>query len=343
MSNILLTGMSASQASRSANEKSLNFAGVLNRVLTDLGHNVVWIDPDINLSAEDLDRYDAVLVGISPLTSLSSNRAYGALSIIDHMWGSDKLRFFIDAPQVNQITFSIKAVHSNPDSLTKSFFSYRKNFSAVTSNQALADRLLKSISKLMTEEWPIVLYPSLPWSVVDRIKNLLPSNVKSLIGINLDSYLLEDLESDEIRRDKWVVDSYKTDWTKSTAGSLVYPNSPMRWNKGWTDEQVIAQIKKSIGVLITPHKKDGTWWTYRYIQALNTLTPISTEWKESSKLGDAWSSLAASIEAMHPENRRILSMAQKDLYVSYIPAKGLAGQLLEAAIGLNNNQENNNE
>jgi hypothetical protein len=172
---------------------------------------------------------------------------------------------------------------------------------------------------------------------------LLPPNLKSLTGINLDSYLIENLESDEPRREKWVADTYRTDWAKSTAASLIYPNSPMKWNKGWTDIQVLGQIMKSIGVLISPHKKDGTWWTYRYIQALNTLTPVATEWKESSKLGEPWSVLAANIEAMHPENRRILAMAQKDLYISYIPSKGLAKQFLEAAVGLNNNQENNNE
>lgn len=343
MSNILLTGMSAPQASKSANTKSLNFAGVLDKVLTEAGHNVTWVDPNIDLSFEDLDTYDSVLVGLSPLTSLAANRLYGALSIIDLMWESPKLRLFIDAPQVNQITFSIKSVYLNPESLIKSFFSYRKDFSKVTSNEVLKQRLLNTVSKLMNEEWPSVIYPSLPWSTSDQIKNLLPPNLKSLTGINLDSYLIENLESDEPRRDKWVADTYKTDWAKSTTKTLTYPNSPMKWNKGWTDDQVMSQIVKSIGVLISPHKKDGTWWTYRYIQALNTLTPIATEWKESSKLGDAWTPLAASIEAMHPENRRILAMAQKDLYISYIPSKGLAKQFLEAAIGLNNNQENDNE
>jgi hypothetical protein len=343
MSNILLTGMSASQASESANKKSLNFAGVLNKVLTEVGHDVTWVDPDINFSYEDLDSYDSILVGISPLTSLAANRLYGALSIIDLMWDSPKLKLFIDAPKVNQITFSIKSIHSNPESFTKSFFSYRKDFSLVTSDELLKTRLFGAVEKLMDQDWPDVIYPTLPWSTPGKIKSLLPPNLKVLSGINLDSYLLQDLESEESRRDKWVADTHKTDWAKSTTASLIYPNSPMKWNKGWTDDQVLSQIEKSIGVLISPHKKDGTWWTYRYVQALNTLTPIATEWKESSKLGDAWEALASSIEAMHPENRRILAMAQKDLYKSYIPSKGLAGKILETTIGLNNNQENNNE
>lgn len=331
--------MSAPQASNSANNKSLAFAGVLNKVLLESGYSVDWTDPNINLTREDLDAYDSVIVGISPITSLSANRAYGALHIIDLLWDSPKLKLFIDAPQVNQITFSINSIISNPSSFTKSFFSYRKDFNKVTADEVLRTRLLNCIYKLGNDSWPSVLYPSLPWSDPDRIKKLLPKNVTQIVPINLDSYLLEDPDNSTEKREKWVIDNYKTDWVKSTVKSLVIQHFPMKWNKGWTDIQVFEQISRSLGVLITPYKKDGTWWSYRYIQALNSSTPIATEWKESSRIGTAWTVLASSIEAMSPESRKLLAMAQRDLYVSFIPGKEKALTILKTALGLNTNKE----
>jgi rRNA maturation protein Rpf1 len=45
MSKILLTGMSAAQASRKANARTLSFAGVLEKSLTNAGHEVLWEVP----------------------------------------------------------------------------------------------------------------------------------------------------------------------------------------------------------------------------------------------------------------------------------------------------------
>lgn len=333
--------MSASQASESANNRSLAFAGVLNKVLVELGHSVDWIDPDINFSFEELNSYDSILVGISPITSLAANRTYGALHIIDLMWDSQKLKFFIDAPQVNQITFSINSIKSNQDSFTKSFFSYRKDYKKVVSDEDLKLRLLQCVDKLANDTWPSVIYPSLPWSDSANIKKLLPINVSNLFAINLDSFLFEEIPFNDQRRDKWVVDTYKTDWAKSTIKTLVFPNFSMKWNKGVTDDQVFDQISRSSGVLITPYKKDGTWWSYRYVQALNALTPIATEWKESIKLGQEWAILAANIEDMSQETRKLLAMAQKDLYVGAVPEKERAKSILESMLGLVKTEENN--
>lgn len=94
----------------------------------------------------------------------------------------------------------------------------------------------------------------------------------------------------------------------------------MKWNKGWTDLQVEQQIAQSIGALITPHK-DMTWWTYRYIQAMNTATPISSLWLNTSVIGHSWSYLASAIEGMNPNERYDLSRAQAEAYLGSIPSK----------------------
>ena len=69
MSKILLTGMSAPHASTDANRRSLSFASLLSHVLSTQGHEVVQTDPEISWEESDLNEYDHVLVGVSPLTS----------------------------------------------------------------------------------------------------------------------------------------------------------------------------------------------------------------------------------------------------------------------------------
>jgi hypothetical protein len=82
--------MSAPQASSSANLKNLSFAGLINMALTDAGHEVVWASPSVYMTEETLNEFDAVVVGVSPITSMGANRVYGALNVIQTMWGSDK-------------------------------------------------------------------------------------------------------------------------------------------------------------------------------------------------------------------------------------------------------------
>jgi hypothetical protein len=343
MSKILLTGMSAPQASPSANSRTLSFAGLLHKSLTEAGHDVVWGDPDLNQTKAALSKFDSVVVGVSPLTSLAANRVYGALSIIDHLWGSPKLSLFIDAPQVSQIEFSINSIKTNPETFAKDFFSYRKGYQQVASDEKLKSRLLKCVTKLSESEWPTVMYPALPWSQDGSVKKLLPSGVTDLVGINLDSYLIQDRFIFEDRRRKWCVDNYKNAWVDSTLKTLTFPHSPLKWNKGWTDTQVIDQIDRSIGVLIAPQKREGSWWTTRVAQALGSYTPVITDWKQSASLGPEWDILAATFESMSDDKRLLVATAQRESYISRIPTKLTAMKLLESTIRVTNSQEESNE
>jgi hypothetical protein len=106
----------------------------------------------------------------------------------------------------------------------------------------------------------------------------------------------------------------------------------MKWNKGWTDEQVLEQIARSIGAIISPDKKDGTYWSYRYVQSMNTNTPVVTDWKESHALGDAWNVLATSIDTMSQDKRDLIATAQREIYIASIPSKQNAVETLQQLI-----------
>lgn len=334
MSRVFLTGMSAPQASSSANQKSFTFAGLLNKVLTDAGHEVTWASPSVYMTEETLDKFDAILVGVSPLTSVGANRVYGALNVINRLKDSDKLTLFIDTPTPSQIEPSLKSVISNPETLTKSFFSYRKEYSNVVADKDIFQSVFSGIDYLYNNDWTQTIYPKLPWK--SEIKIL--TNAKTnLTGINLDAHIIKDVQHGINRNPKWVIHSLSNPWAIATVASLVLPNSLMKWNKGWTDNQVEEQICRSIGAIISPDKKDGTYWSYRYIQALNTKTPVITDWKESGVLGDTWNILASSLEPMSQEKRDLIATAQKENYLAKIPSKQKSVEILQNILFRRNN------
>lgn len=333
MSKIFLTGMSAPQASPSANLKSLSYAGIINQVLTSAGHEVVWASPSVYMTREVLEEYDAILVGVSPITSMSANRVYGALNVIQTMWDSEKLTLFIDTPTPSQIEISLKSVITNPDSLIKPFFSYRKEYSNVVADKQIFKNALNAINLLYEADWQKTIHARLPWKSLDSIK-LAPNVKKNLIGLNLDSYVISDLDSSEERAHKWVYDSNDSNWYKTVTQLLKLPTLPMKVSKGSVDTDIYNQMKRSIGVLISPDKRDGTGWSYRYAQALNAKTPIVTDWKESGVLGSAWAVLGYSIEEMSQSKRDLVSLAQKESYLTQIPNKKDALKSLESILGI---------
>jgi len=329
MSKVFLTGMSASQASSSSNKKSLTFAGVLDKVLTSAGHEVTWASPSVYMTKKSLNKFDAVLVGISPLTSVGANRVYGALSVVNALKDTDKLTLFVDTPTPSQIEVSLKAVITNPESLTKSFFSYRKEYSNVIADKDLLNSVLSGVKYLYENDWTTTLYPKLPWKSEFK---LAPNAKTNLVGVNLDSHIILESNVKPDRRPKWVIDNLTTPWAKSTTAALSLPNSLMKWNKGWTDEQVDEQILRSIGAIVSPDKRDGTYWSYRYIQAINSNTPVITDWKESHFIGDAWNILATSMESMSQEKRDLIATAQRESYLANIPSKQDAVEILQNSI-----------
>ena len=335
MSKIYLTGMTSPQASRSYNSKCLSFAGVVAKVLEAAGHELTWEDPKVSISKEELETYDSVIVGIAPITSLSANRIYGALNIVNLMWGSPKLRLLIDAPGVSQIQVSLKAIASNPDQITKQFYSKKKGYSEVLSSNALKGRILDAIDSLLHTVWPDTIAPKTPWKDLTASQLKLPEGAFGKFNqINLDSHLVENVSVSENRHEKWVYDQEDTPWIKRTTATLSAPCSPMRINKGRSDADVAEQMGRAIGSLITPYKAEGAWWTYRYAQSLNTGTPVATAWEESRVLGPEWALLAAGIESMSPDKRHLVALAQRESYLRHISTKEESTSALETLLGL---------
>ena len=84
--------------------------------------------------------------------------------------------------------------------------------------------------------------------------------------------------------------------------------------------------------MISPSRNEGTWWSYRYVQAINSLTPVFTDWQESQSIGPEWGLLAQTIESMSEEKRNLVAMAQRESYIAAIPTKDKSKLMLEKAL-----------
>jgi hypothetical protein len=228
----------------------------------------------------------------------------------------------IDNPQLWQFETGFAAIARDPKYITSGFFS--KRFENKLAQSENVQARLKAISeKLLSEQWPKTVYPKLPWKSEESVEYQLPNARGTLIGVNLDAYLLnEEFVVFHGSRDGWAIDTNVTKWSKGISKITGLPARKMKASMRASDDEVYDNLRDSIGALISPQDRGvGTWWSYRYIQAMNATSPIVTDWKESSKLSHHWSHLAYQIEDMTESERFNVAAKQTDTYYDAIPTK----------------------
>jgi len=318
MSNILITGMTSSQAS--ATSATLSFAATVRAQLIAEQHDVDWLEPDVEWSADFFDKYDAILVGMAPVTSIAANRAYGALNAINHLFDDPRLSFFIDAPNPELIRHSLRSIVKTPESLTKPFYKARKGY-AVASTREVFARLLGTVKRLLDEEWPTTLYPELPWASPLLLGALQKSVTPDVLGVNFDFPLIKDTSvppsSGRLFSTGWLIDNPKGRWSTATTVNLIRPVARMRFLNSWGDMDVAESMSKAAGVILAPQRNGVTWWSHRFAQALALGIPVVSEWRESRVL-DGWNFLATEIEVMTPGERWTLAERQRISYAEAV-------------------------
>lgn len=316
---ILITGMTSQQANPNSTKRGKNFTGLLVHALQEAGHQVDWRSPSIETTKGELGRYDSVIVGVAPITSLGANRAYGALSTIWHLWEDHRLTLLVDGPDPRKIRGSLLAIQKKPENITKRFFSYRLEYEAAAEPRNTA-RLLDAAELLRDDAWPMTVGPRLPWQRITEMKGLLdPSPNVHLI--NLDRYVFDEAAAPPppaaTRHPVWAYETgtahrwlrtQNVTWETGSIGKNVRANA---------DKIATEQLRQVSGCLIAP-TRFGTWWNTRYAQALSQGAPVFTDWTESSELGPEWSQLPGQFETWGHAHRQALGRAQLDSYRSAI-------------------------
>lgn len=314
---VLLTGATSSQV---AVKRGTNtFAGLINKALTDGGHDVTWIEPSVSLSKDYLDEFDSVIVGLAPPTSTAAHRIYGALSVAQYAYELGTLKIMLDAPNPKRVWAGIRAIYNKPQDLAKDFYYKRREYQKAVQNESL-ERLILAIETLYTKEWPVTVFPAFPWMSFPSVSTEIPmTSAGNLVGLNLDSDLLQHSnEIVPISSEYWVADFLNTAWTKMTEKTVSLRVEPVRQSKWEKDAETYERVRGAVGCLISTHHKGTPWWSVSLSQALSCGIPVCTDWRLSSMLGPDWSNLPHAIEDMNQYDRASLALSQKEEYLASI-------------------------
>lgn len=315
---VLFTGTSSAHCSKPSN---VGFFSLLSEVVSEFAE-VTWAAPKLSWTKETLESFDYIFLGVTPPTALSANKVYGAFHVLGLMYHSPKLRLVVDSQQVWQYKNSIEAVKRSSNTLFSSFYSKRNGY---TDAQGDAGKQIRLACEYMSSGyWPTTYVPVLPWGSTESVSTSLGFIPKDRIyGVNLDSLtIMPEPYTVSTRSNTWSVEDKSRAWFKNLESSLSYETVDVRLGRKTTDLDSLNTIRSSVGLIVPPQdRKTGTWWSYKYVQALNSNTPIVTLWQESSKLGPAWSHLAYQIEDMTDMERRNLAKDQLDSYQSLIKTK----------------------
>ena len=312
--NVLFTGMGSHHCKKPDN---VSFFGVLDEAISRYA-NVVWSSPNVAWKKEDLEKYDLIVFGFMPPTSLSANKLYGALNVLSLMFDSPKLKLVVDSPQIWQYKNSINASIKNPSILLGNFYARREGYEAATRNKTFVE---KALAHMMVSTWPEILYPAMPWNSSERVAEALsfvgPERLK---GVYADSFLMDPEPARIGRSDIWAVENPKNTWAQLAAKGLSFPQQATKLGRKTDDDYAKTVIESSVGLLLPPQERnDIIWWNYRISQALNTSTPVVTYWPETRNFSQSWAMLGYQVEDMSPAQRQVLASTQRNVYLDYLP------------------------
>jgi hypothetical protein len=286
------------------------------------------VPPSLSWTRSDLKKYDAVIVGLTPPTSIAANNIYGALHVLDIMYESPKLRVVTDGAQVWQYKNSIESYKRNPGQVLSSMYSNRREYSEALGRLSMLESVADKMSNL---PMPISYSPMLPWGSVEKLSESLGFiHTDRVVGINLDYLLISREEAQPHKKTQWAVQDIKSDWWQELSHLTKYSGISTSLKNRVNDSYAYGIMKDSIGVAIPPQgRKVGTWWSYGYVQALNANTPVVTKWQDSWDIGSPWSVLAYQIEDMDAYDRQNLASMQYESYMSNIPSEAETRTLIE--------------
>jgi hypothetical protein len=316
---ILFTGMASSHCLPIGN---ISFFSTISKAV-ESSSEVTWATPKISWTKDYLDSFDLIFFGFIPPTALSANKIYGAMHVLGLMFESPKLRLVVDGQQVWQYKNSIEMVKRDVSKLFSSFYSKRAEYSSAKnpSNREYIDLASKYFS---SEIWPITYYPKLPWTSHERAVASLGFGTKEkFVGLSLDPLLINpEPYSMSTRGEFWSVDNHKSMWLKKLEPSITRPVYPLKPGRLLTDKEAVASMRESLGLIIAPQDRGvGSWWSYRYIQALNSNTPVATNWIDAAGYSESWSHLAYQIEDMDYTQRLSVAKNQLESYQASLQSK----------------------
>lgn len=334
---VLITGSTSSQSSQKTFSRTPTFAGLLAENLSKSGAEVEFSRPYLEWDKDFLKRFDAVLVGIAPLTSVAANNLYPALSTASKAEKLKKLSLFVDAPEPQKIHASLASFEKGNVDLFKVFYENRREYERVSEDPRLMREIEVFCQRMFLSEWPLTLYPWTPWVPLGQVEKHLPKiSAGGLLGVSIDSYLLDEEKSVRSQRGEganyWCYDNNKTKWFRGVERSLRYEAFSMKENQFSGREVVSQRISGGLGSLMTTYRSNELWWSPILSTSLNLGVPVVSDWRVTNSAGLDWNHLPSTVEEMSSSERFSLATAQRESYIQMLDFKDDVNQIVLSAL-----------
>lgn len=323
----LVTGATSRQANPDASnvgKKEVAFAWLLAEAMRTMGYEVEHRNPSV---VEDLSSFDHIFVGLAPLHGLGSNRMYGVVAATLRTWGTGKLSFFVDDPDVGKITGGLRTMATDANRLTKPFFAYKLEYE-VASTPQFAEWLQAGVVMMHEQEWPRLIVPAHPWfQGTDIIAKKVPQALGRITTLDLTSFLPvippRDQNDDDPAVRRWVLEAASDNkWVKQQQTVIPVHRIGKEGEKKLPDTHLLNLYRKSWGVLQAPVEPPG-WWNSRIGYARQALVPYVTRWQDVQSLGDAYTVLPHTIAEMDQDGRDAIVQSQAEAFDHAIPSQEL--------------------
>ena len=316
MKKALITGATSSHGSLEAHNRISRFAGLLNSSLSFSSVQSHMGFVPFNTPKSELDENDLIVVGISPISSLSANKFYNSLKVINHFKGSSKLKIMIDAPDPHLAFQSYKSVLSKPELLTKSLYSAREGYSQVADSPT---EMLSAMEFLLSGDYDLIV-PSMPYKTISRSEYGIPEGGQTF-NYNFDYIFMNNFHiSEKASARYWLAENAKTKWATDISKTVKNPVLGVKRNAYDTSKDYVSRMQNSYGFLLNTYRNGLPWWSLNIMLALSCGVPVFSDWRYTSELGLSWSGLPHSAEDMNQIDRLVLSQNQLKVYAEKVPS-----------------------
>lgn len=334
---ILITGSTPSQCSPKTAKRTPTFAGLMSENISSSKVQVEFNLPQMGWDDDYLKSFDAVLVGVSPLTSVAANSLYPALYTAYRAEKMNKLSLFIDAPEPHKIKASLASFDKGKVDLFKPFYQGRRDYNQVSEDPKIMRQIEVFCGRLHASEWPTTLYPWTPWTPPEQVqRHLLNVPEGKMHGVSVDSYLMKKpyIEKSLVSggSDYWVYDSNKTKWFKRSQEGLRFPAVPIKERRFFSPQEASQRLSGALGSLVTTYRSDEMWWTPLPALSLNLGVPVVSDWRVTRTLGESWNHLPATVEDMTNAERFGLALNQRSSYMDMLDSKKDTNEMILSAL-----------
>jgi hypothetical protein len=323
--DILITGMTSSQT-----REGDTIAGYAASALRESGHDVTVAKPSL-ADALDNRQWDHVFCGLGPLHGLGTSSMYGALGVIGTHW-SDRLTLFLDDTDSSKIGSGLRIMRRKPERLIKPFYVYKREHEIAVEPKVhswlmtVVDAILES-----TVDFPALMLPAFTFENAYAVAaKITPMAMARVVPVDFSTYVpkLVDVIPSPVAPDElhdtsfWAVESNPLAPEVRALGHLAWPT---------------VQVKSS-NLHHLPHASGylAPWeiWSPRFKQMTEEGIPVATVWRVfKDVIGDAWETLATTIETMPLGEREILASAQHQQFIEFIQPPSMVAHLINGTIG----------